>query len=70
MYHRTGVIVINRLHFPPFDRFIYSLLFFSPRMANRLVIPFLVTMMILTGVCNTLLGKYQVCPLPLPYPAT
>lgn len=29
-------------------------------MANKFVIPFLVAMMILTGVCNTLLTKYQV----------
>lgn len=29
------------------------------------MIPFLVAMMLLTGVCNTLLSKYQVCsPLP------
>lgn len=33
-------------------------------MANKkAVIPFLVAMMLLTGVCNTLLSKYQVtCP--------
>lgn len=30
-------------------------------MANKAVIPFLVAMMLLTGVCNTLLTKYQVC---------
>lgn len=29
-------------------------------MASRVVIPFLVGMMLLTGVCNTLLSKYQV----------
>jgi hypothetical protein len=29
-------------------------------MASRAAIPFLVTMMLLTGVCNTLLTKYQV----------
>ncbi|KAI4158130.1 MAG: hypothetical protein LQ342_007727 [Letrouitia transgressa] len=28
-------------------------------MANKAVIPFLVGMMLLTGVCNTLLSKYQ-----------
>ena len=33
-------------------------------MARRAVIPFLVAMMLLTGVCNTLLSKYQVCPGP------
>lgn len=26
------------------------------------MIPFLVAMMLFTGVCNTLLSKYQVCP--------
>ena len=31
-------------------------------MANKAVIPFLVAMMLLTGVCNTLLSKYQVRP--------
>lgn len=31
----------------------------------RAVIPFLVGMMLLTGVCNTLLTKYQVCLLSL-----
>jgi hypothetical protein len=29
-------------------------------MAVKAVIPFLVAMMLLTGVCNTLLTKYQV----------
>lgn len=29
-------------------------------MASKAVIPFLVGMMLLTGVCNTLLTKYQV----------
>lgn len=29
-------------------------------MAAKFVIPFLVTMMLVTGVCNTLLTKYQV----------
>lgn len=29
-------------------------------MSSRAVIPFLVGMMLLTGVCNTLLTKYQV----------
>ncbi|KAJ5085734.1 hypothetical protein N7532_010505 [Penicillium argentinense] len=28
-------------------------------MANRAIIPFLVTMMLVTGVCNTILNKYQ-----------
>ena len=28
---------------------------------NRALIPVLVTLMLLTGVCNTLLTKYQVC---------
>lgn len=32
-------------------------------MASRAVIPFLVAMMLVTGVCNTLLTKYQVRPL-------
>lgn len=27
----------------------------------RAIIPFLVAMMLFTGVCNTLLTKYQVC---------
>jgi hypothetical protein len=30
-------------------------------MAPKAAIPFLVGMMLLTGVCNTLLTKYQVC---------
>jgi len=30
---------------------------------TRAIIPFLVAMMLLTGVCNTLLTKYQVSPL-------
>jgi hypothetical protein len=34
-----------------------------PAMANRAVVPVLVAMMLLTGVCNTLLTKYQVCTL-------
>jgi hypothetical protein len=29
-------------------------------MARRAFIPFLVTMMLVTGVCNTILNKYQV----------
>ena len=29
-------------------------------MAKQVMIPFLVAMMLLTGVCNTLLSKYQV----------
>jgi hypothetical protein len=29
-------------------------------MATRAVVPFLVTMMLVTGVCNTILNKYQV----------
>lgn len=29
-------------------------------MANKAAVPFLVGMMLLTGVCNTLLTKYQV----------
>jgi hypothetical protein len=28
---------------------------------NKALIPFLVTMMLVTGVCNTILNKYQVC---------
>lgn len=44
-------------------------------MASRAMIPFLVAMMLLTGVCNTLLTKYQVRapvspPGPLPLPAS
>lgn len=31
-------------------------------MASKAMIPFLVAMMLLTGVCNTLLTKYQVSP--------
>lgn len=34
-------------------------------MAAKAVIPFLVAMMLLTGVCNTLLTKYQVRPCSL-----
>lgn len=30
------------------------------KMANNALIPFLVTMMLVTGVCNTILNKYQV----------
>lgn len=30
--------------------------------SNEGIIPILVGMMLLTGVCNTLLTKYQVCP--------
>jgi hypothetical protein len=30
-------------------------------MSTKGFIPFLVAMMLLTGVCNTLLTKYQVC---------
>jgi hypothetical protein len=30
-------------------------------MSAKGFIPFLVAMMLLTGVCNTLLTKYQVC---------
>ncbi|KAL8898129.1 MAG: hypothetical protein Q9207_006861 [Kuettlingeria erythrocarpa] len=30
-------------------------------MSSKAMIPFLVAMMLLTGVCNTLLSKYQVC---------
>jgi hypothetical protein len=33
-------------------------------MAVKAVVPFLVAMMLLTGVCNTLLTKYQVGFLP------
>lgn len=29
---------------------------------SRGTVPFLVAMMLLTGVCNTLVTKYQVCP--------
>lgn len=38
---------------------------------NKALVPFLVGMMLLTGVCNTLLTKYQVrndTPSPLPLP--
>lgn len=28
---------------------------------NKALIPLLVTMMLVTGVCNTILNKYQVC---------
>jgi len=30
-------------------------------MAQKYLIPFLVAMMLVTGVCNTILTKYQVC---------
>lgn len=33
----------------------------GPIIPARAVIPFLVGMMLFTGVCNTLLTKYQVC---------
>lgn len=33
-------------------------------MVPRALVPFLVTMMLVTGVCNTLLTKYQVGLLP------
>lgn len=36
------------------------------KMASKAVIPFLVGMMLLTGVCNTLLTKYQVRTIPSP----
>jgi hypothetical protein len=29
---------------------------------SRASVPVLVTLMLVTGVCNTLLTKYQVCP--------
>lgn len=29
-------------------------------MRNDVIVPFLVTMMLVTGVCNTILNKYQV----------
>lgn len=29
-------------------------------MSNNALVPFLVTMMLVTGVCNTILNKYQV----------
>lgn len=32
-------------------------------MSTKGFVPFLVAMMLLTGVCNTLLTKYQVCVL-------
>jgi len=35
-------------------------------MASKALIPFLVTMMLVTGVCNTLLSKYQVCHWSIP----
>lgn len=31
-------------------------------MSSRAAVPFLVAMMLVTGVCNTLLTKYQVAP--------
>jgi hypothetical protein len=34
-------------------------------MAGRSLIPLLVTMMLVTGVCNTILNKFQVCARPL-----
>jgi len=37
-------------------------------MAPRAAVPLLVGMMLLTGVCNTLLTKYQV-RLPSPFPS-
>lgn len=43
----------------------------SPIIPARAIIPFLVAMMLFTGVCNTLLTKYQVRRLPyilLPLP--
>jgi hypothetical protein len=35
-------------------------------MPSKAMIPVLVTLMLATGVCNTLLTKYQVCPLLSP----
>jgi hypothetical protein len=32
----------------------------TDNMAAKAIIPFLVTMMLVTGVCNTILNKYQV----------
>ena len=37
-------------------------------MAKQVMIPFLVAMMLLTGVCNTLLSKYQVRQRPHSFP--
>ena len=39
-------------------------------MANQVMIPFLVAMMLLTGVCNTLLSKYQVSHHPTLQPSS
>jgi Na+/serine symporter len=36
-------------------------------MAPKALVPLLVTMMLVTGVCNTLLTKYQVRSVLLPY---
>ena len=36
----------------------------GPIIPAKAVIPFLVAMMLFTGVCNTLLTKYQVRPFP------
>lgn len=33
-------------------------------MAGRSLIPLLVAMMLVTGVANTIITKYQVCPSP------
>lgn len=42
----------------------------APTELNKAVIPFLVAMMLLTGVCNTLLTKYQVSyPFRLCFPS-
>ena len=38
----------------------YLILIHDSTMANKALIPFLVTMMLVTGVCNTILNKYQV----------
>jgi hypothetical protein len=38
-------------------------------MTSKYLIPVLVTMMLVTGVCNTLLTKYQVRHLAIPIPS-
>lgn len=38
------------------------------KMTNKAAVPFLVTMMLVTGVCNTILNKYQVRVLGLGSP--
>ena len=60
--HTVTCWTVNSIYFDcisPFERALHNT--DSPKMENsKAVIPLLVSMMLLTGVCNTLLTKYQV----------